>query len=53
MLVVFNDGPESDVGGTVGVLYDVVGVFVTVHEGRGEAVVDKPSTKTQGQGREG
>ena len=39
MLVVFNDGPESSaVGGTEGVLFKVVGVFVTVHEGRGEAV---------------
>ena len=39
MLVVFNDGPESGaVGGTEGVLFDVVRVFVTVHEGRGEAV---------------
>ena len=39
MLVVFNDGPESSAaGGTEGVLFDVVSVFVTVHEGRGEAV---------------
>jgi hypothetical protein len=39
VLVVFNDGPESGgVGGTEGVLFDVVGVFVTVHEGREEAV---------------
>ncbi len=39
MLVVFNDGPKSGgVGGTEGVLFDVLGIFVTVHEGRGEAV---------------
>ena len=40
MLVVFNDGPESGaVGGTEGVLFEVVGVFVTVHEGRGSGEV--------------